>query len=276
MDPLLRGLRLLDVDVLREDLVPQGISAFRAVLEGRRVLRVGRRGKNVLVRLEGGRVLLVNLGMTGRLLASGPGTSGTDSNHPGVYLHLEGGLRVTYDDVRRFGCLEALGPARWRERNRTLGPEPLSTRFTAEEMAAGLASSRSPVRSWLLDQRRIAGVGNIYANEALWRARVHPLRPASSLMPDDARRLHGELRRVLRAAIRARGTTLRDYRDAAGGEGSFGTLLRVYGREGMPCLRCGTPVERIVLSNRSAFLCPRCQPFPVGLAAPGALAAGPS
>lgn len=264
----------MEITVLREDLVPQGTPAFRALLEGRRIRRVARRGKNVVIRLEGGRVLLVNLGMTGRLLACHPSASDPVSSHPGVHLLLDGGLRVIYDDVRRFGCLEALGPARWRDRNRTLGPEPLSAGFTVENMAARLTGSTSPIRSWLLDQRRIAGVGNIYANEALWRARVHPLRPASSLTPEEVRRLHRALRGILRAAIRARGTTLRDYRDATGGEGSFGTLLRVYGREGDPCPRCGAPVVRTVLSNRSAFFCPRCQPSPAGGAAPGAAAFG--
>jgi formamidopyrimidine-DNA glycosylase len=247
------------VAVLRGDLVPQGASHFQAGLEGRRILRVERRGKNVVVRLEGGRVLLVNLGMTGRLLAAPTGTAGTASTHPGVVFRLDDGLRVIYDDVRRFGCLEALGAAGWQERTRRLGPEPLAAGFTAATLAAGLASSRSPIRSWLLDQRRIAGVGNIYANEALWQARVHPLRAASSLAPGEVRSLHRALRRVLRAAIRARGTTLRDYRDASGGEGSFGPLLRVYGREGDACPRCGATVERRVLSNRSTFFCPRCQ-----------------
>lgn len=233
---------------------------------------MGRRGKNVLFRLEGGRALLVNLGMTGRLLAGVPGAP-AEAGHPGVRLELDDGSRVTYDDVRRFGCLEALGPGEWRARNRSLGPEPLSRGFTADRLGEALSRSVSPIRSWLLDQRRVAGIGNIYANEALWRARVHPLRPAASLDPDEVRRLHREVRRVLRAAIRARGTTLRDYRDAAGGEGSFGALLRVYGREGAPCPRCRTPVARLVLSNRSAFYCPRCQTLPAadpagGLAGP--------
>lgn len=222
---------------------------------------MGRRGKNVLFRLDGGRALLVNLGMTGRLLLPGPGGA-AEARHCGVRIHFHDGTALTYDDVRRFGALEILGARDWRRRNRALGPEPLSAGFTAGVLVGSLSGSRSPIRSWLLDQRRVAGVGNIYANEALWEARIHPLRPASSLDPGEARRLHRALRRILRAAIEARGTTLRDYRDASGDEGSFAHLLRVYGRDGRPCPRCGTEVERGVLSNRSIFVCRRCQPDP--------------
>lgn len=222
----------------------------------------------MLFRLDGGRALLVNLGMTGRLLLPAPGQAGVQAAHCGIRIHFEDGTPLTYDDVRRFGALEILGAAAWRERTRTLGPEPLSAGFTAEVLATSLSRSRSPIRSWLLDQRKVAGVGNIYANEALWEARIHPLRPASSLDRPAVRRLHRALRRILRAAIEARGTTLRDYRDAGGGEGSFGHLLRVYGRDGLPCPRCGTAVERGVLSNRSIFVCRRCQPGS-GITLPG-------
>lgn len=251
----------MDVSILRADLVPQGPDAFRSAIEGRTVVRVGRRGKNVLLRLDGGGALLVNLGMTGRLLAWSTSGYPPDARHPAVVLHLDGGASLVYDDVRRFGRLEVLSRREWRERNRVLGPEPLSRAFTPPVLATAVALSVAPIRSWLLDQRRVAGVGNIYANEALWRAGIHPVRPAASLTATEAEGLHRELRRVLRAAIRARGTTLRDYRDASGGEGSFGGLLRVYGREGEPCTRCHSIVERLVLSNRSAFLCPRCQPL---------------
>lgn len=254
-----RGKAIRRVEVLRPDLLPQGESSFRRRLEGRSIRSVGRRGKNVVLRLDRG-VLLVNLGMTGRMLApESPGIHPA-AGHPGVLLHLEGGGIVTYDDARRFGRLEVLTPREWQERTRSLGPEPLARSFTPDRLRAALARSRSPIRSWLLDQRRVAGVGNIYANEALWRARIHPSRPAASLDGAEGARLHRELRRVLRSAIRARGTTIRDYRDPGGGQGSFGGLLRVYGRAGEPCPRCSTPVERWVLSNRSCFLCPRCQP----------------
>jgi len=250
------------VVVVRPDLLPQGEEAFCARLLGTVVQGVGRRGKNVLFHLQGGGALLVNLGMTGRLLLSERDGGILDSAHPGVWIHFDGGPLLVYDDVRRFGALEVLGAQAWKRRNRELGPEPLSPAFSAIHLHQGTSCSASPIRSWLIDQRKVAGVGNIYANEALWEARVHPLRPASSLTPAESRRLHRALRRILRAAIEARGTTLRDYRDARGAEGSFGRLLRVYGCDGRPCPRCGTLVERGVLSSRSFFVCPRCQKAP--------------
>jgi formamidopyrimidine-DNA glycosylase len=168
--------------------------------------------------------------------------------------------RLLFDDTRRFGAVECLAADAWAERDRALGPEPLDDAFTAGDLHAALGRSRSPVRSWLLDQRRIAGVGNIYANEALHGAGIDPRRPARSVGRDEARRLHSALRDVLSRAIEARGTTLRDYRDAEGGTGAFAGLLAVYGRHGEPCPRCKAAVERVVFGNRSAFLCPRCQP----------------
>ena len=162
--------------------------------------------------------------------------------------------------MRRFGSLEVLAPAAWRERAAALGPEPLDGDWDPERLGRDLAASRSPVRSWLLDQRKVAGVGNIYANEALHRAGLHPRRPARSLSGAEVEALHGALRAVLEEAIHARGTTIRDYRDAAGRSGTFARELRVYGREDEPCRGCGTPIRRIVFGGRSAFLCPRCQP----------------
>ncbi len=222
---------------------------------------VGRRGKNVVLELSGGAALVVNLGMTGRLLFAPAGERGT-ATHPGVTFRLVGGDRLVYDDVRRFGELRWLTSEEWARWSDRLGPEPLGSAFTRARLGRDLAASRSPVRSWLLDQRRVAGVGNIYANEALHLAGIHPATPARDVSPDGVGALHRALRRVLRSAIRARGTTLRDYRDALGGEGSFGPRLVVYGRDGQPCTRCGAGVERMVISNRSAFYCPSCQPPP--------------
>ncbi|MGD2069068.1 MAG: zinc finger domain-containing protein, partial [Gemmatimonadota bacterium] len=167
---------------------------------------------------------------------------------------------LVFDDTRRFGTVECMDPAGWEAFDGRLGVEPLSPRFTARRLQELLSRSRSPLRSWLLDQGRVAGVGNIYAVESLWRARLHPRRPARSLDLSEARRLHRALRHILRNAVEAGGTTIRDYRDAGGRRGSFVRRLAVYGREGEACLRCRTSVERLVFGNRSAFLCPRCQP----------------
>ena len=262
LQSLLPGKMIRAVHVLWSDVLAMRADAFRAALRNKRIQRVHRRGKKVVLVLEEGTRLVVSLGMTGRLLALLPDvpTPPARATHPAVRFFFEGGGTLLYDDVRRFGTLECLSAEAWDARSRTLGPEPLSSAFTARKLAQGLAHSITPVRSWLLDQRRVAGVGNIYASEALWRARVHPVRPARTLTGREAGRLHRSLRRVLREAVEGRGTTLRDYRTAEGEPGSFSLSLSVYGREGSGCPRCSTPVERIVFANRSAFLCPRCQP----------------
>ncbi|MHB1192557.1 MAG: bifunctional DNA-formamidopyrimidine glycosylase/DNA-(apurinic or apyrimidinic site) lyase [Longimicrobiales bacterium] len=255
------GERIAGVDIIHGDVLRTSPHSLRARLRGRVIESVGRRGKNVLLLLDGGIVLAVNLGMTGRLLpfATTPRGAGSPT-HPAVRVHFQGGGVLVFDDQRRFGTFEALEPAEWAERDRRMGPEPLARAFTPGRLAGDLTGSRSPVRSWLLDQRRIAGVGNIYALEALHRAGIHPLCAANRVGAPAAARLHRALRDVLRAAIRRRGTTIRDYRDADGSEGAYAARLRVYGREGEPCPACGTAVARVVLSNRSAYFCPACQP----------------
>jgi formamidopyrimidine-DNA glycosylase len=199
--------------------------------------------------------------MTGRLLVALPGER-CESRHPAITFLLDHGGRLVYDDVRRFGSLDVLDRSRWRAWSQGLGPEPLSRSFTARSLRHDLGHSRTPIRSWLLDQKKIAGIGNIYANEALFLAKIHPYRPAGSLGDVETRALHRALRKILRSAVEARGTTLRDYRDPLGQQGSFGPQLAVYGREGGPCPRCGGVVMRTVFGNRSAFFCSRCQPEP--------------
>ena len=284
--PLLEGRTIRHLEVVYEDVLPQDVGTVRRAVRERRIDGVSRRGKNLVLFLTdraraedslpaGGSpskdtdptdtVLLVNLGMTGRLLVvpdppPPERTSGEGPTHPALRFPLDDGRTLVYDDIRRFGRVEALAPEEWRERSRSLGPEPLDPTLTPRDLVDRLGSSRSPIRNVLLDQKRIAGVGNIYANEALHRAGIHPRRTAESLDEEDFGRLLAELRRLLAAAIEAGGTTIQDYRDASGRRGRYSRHLRVYDREGRPCRRCGEPIERIVFGNRSAFLCPRCQP----------------
>ena len=259
--PHVTGRTVTGVDVVHADVLRVDPAAFTRAVSGLAISSVERRGKNVVMPLTGNRVLAVNLGMTGKLLPFPTVAIGSAApSHPAVRFHLDDGSLLVFDDTRRFGTVECLEPALWLERSARMGPEPLARAFTARRLHAGLQRSRSPMRSWLLDQRRIAGVGNIYANEALYLAGIDPRRPARDVDPDVAARLHGALRRVLRNAIRQGGTTLRDYRTAQGEKGRYGSALGVYGRAGEPCRRCGTAIERVVFGNRSAFLCPRCQP----------------
>jgi formamidopyrimidine-DNA glycosylase len=259
--PTVAGRRLARVEVLHADVLRQPRRRLAAAVRGRRITDVERRGKNVVLRMDDRSVVAVNLGMTGGLTP----VLGTDAprsrpTHPAVRFRFHGGGCLVFDDQRRFGTVEALTDEEWAERSGRLGPEPLEPSFTARVLHRRLSASRSPVRSWMLDQRRIAGVGNIYAAEALHLAGIHPRRPARAVDFAGARRLHRCLRSVLRAAIDHGGTTIRDYRDAQGDAGEYAPRLHVYGREGAPCHRCGSPVERLVFSGRSAFFCPSCQP----------------
>ena len=260
LSPHLPGRRILAVEVHRQDLLREAKSSFRRGLEGRKISAVARRGKNILLHLSGDKVLLVNLGMTGQLLFR-PGSAAEDPPpHRALTFSLSAGGFLLYTDVRRFGHLLRFSREAWEQESRRLGPEPLGSGLTAIRLHTALQASRTPIRSWLLDQTRLAGIGNIYAAESLFRAGIHPTRSSRSLTPEESKRLLAGIRSVLREAIRARGTTLRDFRTASGERGGFGPALRVYGRDGEECSLCKAPVQRIVFANRSAFFCPRCQP----------------
>ena len=254
------GARITGTRVLHADLLDMPAGRFARTLKNRVIRGVSRRGKNVVIEADGPTHIVVNLGMTGGLFPLAPREMNAGVTHPGVRFRLGPAGQLVYNDARRFGRLrlfDAGGFAAW---SATLGPEPLGPGFTAARLAADLPRSRSPLRSWLLDQRRVAGVGNIYANEALYRAGLDPRRRAHTVSGAEAVALREAIVDVLAEAIQARGTTIRDYRDAEGDGGGFGPRLRVYGRNGEPCLVCGTPIQRVVFGNRSAFLCPTCQP----------------
>lgn len=255
------GATLRGADVPQPDILAPGLEpdALHAAVTGKVLEGVGRRGKNVVLELAGHTRIMVNLGMTGRLVVD-DSPRAAELAHIAARFRLHDGRTLLFDDTRRFGRIELLDRNGWKERNRALGAEPLSRSFTGRKLHALTSASRTPIRNWLLDQRRIAGVGNIYAVEALFRARIHPARPANSLSETETARLHRALRAVLRDAIRARGTTFSDYRDGSGEEGRFEARLQAYGRAGALCTRCGkAEIERVVLSNRSAFFCRCCQ-----------------
>lgn len=276
---LLQGATVKHADVLAPPLTAADLDRR---LAGRRIERVGRHGKNVLFTLAFGAPrgagrppqstpreaertdeplrMLVNLGMTGRLVLAGM-PAASSLGHVAVRFRMEEG-DLLYDDVRRFGRIELHEPASWAERIRTIGIDPMTDAFATEALHDLTSRSRTPIRTWLLDQRHVAGIGNIYASEALFRARVHPGVPARSLTQEDAGRLRHAIQEVLAEAIDARGTTFSDYRDATGEAGDFAMRLRVYDREGEPCLACGASIERAVITNRSAFFCPVCQQRP--------------
>jgi formamidopyrimidine-DNA glycosylase len=232
-------------------------------LEGERVRLVDRRGKYLVVRFESGRALLIHLRMTGSL-RHGAGTTGggesRDDPHLRAVVTLDDGSDVIYRDVRRFGTWLLLEPSEVDEYIDTrVGREPLDAAYRATHLAERLEKRRAPIKAALLDQRTLAGVGNIYADEALWRAKVHPLTPASELTPDEVKAVHKGVRESLRAGVRRQGSTLRDYRLPDGSRGRAQERFEVYGRAGEPCRRCGTPIDKIRAAGRGTWYCPTCQ-----------------
>jgi formamidopyrimidine-DNA glycosylase len=245
---------------------------FAARLVGRRIAAVRRRGKFVVLELDGGEALIVSLRMTGQLLFREQGNS--EDRFVRAVLSFDDGTVLRFADTRKFGRMAIVDLADLsetrRERrtvgaplHRSLGVEPLSRRFTVRWLTAMLRRrGRAAVKPLLLDQREIAGIGNIYDIEALWRARIHPLRPAGSLRPAEVTRLHEAIRWVLRKGIRYGGASRRDYVDARGNEGRMQREFNVYGRAGEPCPRCGRAIVRSVVGGRGTFHCPRCQRAP--------------
>ena len=254
---LLPGARIQQVEVARPDLIEDDTPAgFAAKIEGKKIRGVVRRAKNIVMDL-GGERLLVNLGMTGRLLVARK--KDEEPTHLGVRISLDKGRELRYHDVRRFGRLWTMTDAEWQAWDGELGMEPLSDEFTTEWLVQAAGRSKVAVKVWLMDQKRVVGVGNIYASEALFRARVDPRRPANTLTVDELARVRDGVREVLQESIDFRGTTFLDYRDARGEEGAFAERLKVYDREGRPCPGCKGNIERIVQGGRSTFFCPSCQ-----------------
>ena len=266
---------------------PQPPERFAAEIAGATIRRVGRRAKTVLIHLEDGRVMTVALRMTGALLVVPEGTP--PDPYVRVAFTFEDGRELRYRDVRKFGRiglwpgggLRSVGAGRGSRSRRIAegaktyrigevfsghGPEPLSRGFTVERLKERLARRSAKLKTLLLDQSFIAGVGNIYADEALWRARLHPLRAADTLDPDEVRRLHRAIRTVLRQGIANRGSSFSDYVSADGQPGDNAERLMVYPRTDQPCYRCGRPIRRIVVAQRSTHFCPRCQAEPVASA----------
>jgi formamidopyrimidine-DNA glycosylase len=246
-------VRVHKADVLRNSKAP----AFARALEGRRITKLARRAKHLVFLLDDGLRMVIQPRMTGSLSVT---KRPTRDPYAVLEFSLDGGRVLTFRDVRRLGAVHLLSPTKWQAYTARIGPEPLERGFTPARMADVLAGGRLAVKKALMDQRRLAGVGNIYANEALWIARIDPSRPAAGLRPAEIARVHRAVVDVLRRAVNGRGTTVRDYRTGTGGPGTFQGRLAVYERAGEPCLRCG---RRIALTHaidqRATYFCPWCQ-----------------
>ncbi|MBW0158078.1 bifunctional DNA-formamidopyrimidine glycosylase/DNA-(apurinic or apyrimidinic site) lyase [Sedimentimonas flavescens] len=265
--PAMEGRLIVQAEVNRPDLrwpLPENMAGR---LTGARVVQLRRRSKYILADLDRGESLLIHLGMSGRMLVSGVMLGGFHLDHPApqkhdhVVLHMEGGARVTFNDARRFGAMDLVRTDReeayWLLAG--LGPEPFGNDFHEDYLVARLKGRATPIKAALLDQRVVAGLGNIYVSEVLFRAGIDPRRQAGKIA---ARRVAGLvpiIREVLAEAIEAGGSSLRDHRQADGELGYFQHSFRVYDREDEPCITCATPIRRIVQSGRSSFFCPSCQ-----------------
>ncbi len=258
--PVLEGATIVDAEIVDPRLTrPVEPGLVAGALVGERIAEVDRRGKYLLIRLGSGRTLVVHLRMTGSLRHAPSGGLPEDA-HRRATLRLDTGTDVAYRDVRRFGTWELLDEGHLRPYLATrLGPEPLGASFSAARLAQLAAGRTAPVKSFLLDQRRIAGIGNIYADEALWRARVHPRRPAGELDAEEIARLHRAIRAALRKGVALQGSTLREYVTPNGTPGGMQREFHVYGRHGEPCDRCGSAIERTVIGGRGTWFCPSCQ-----------------
>ena len=272
LDAMVRGARIVEFVVRKADVLREGSpESFNAALVGTVIVRAWRRAKLVVLDLahdgQAGDAssqarwhYVVQPRFTGGLLVDDGSVAEAERAYVATTLVLADGRALHYRDVRRLGTVTLMSPQRWSEYEGGLGIEPLDPRLDDAEFSALLRSSRVPIKSFLMDQRRLAGIGNIYGNEALWRSEIDPSREARSLTGAEAARLRTALRETLLASIEARGTSFRDYRDARGERGRFVEQLAAYGRAGEPCLRCGRRlVGTHAIDGRSTVFCATCQ-----------------
>jgi formamidopyrimidine-DNA glycosylase len=294
LHPRVTGRVVTAVEVADAKVSPSSAAELHQAFTGRRIVDTARRGKWLILQLGPAEVAPTSAGppdlAAGSPPAAGPAAAGPAAVQEGpvemlavVHLRMTGrllfepdaerprccprftlrfddGSKVFFYDVRRFGGLWAVPAAHADRFFAGLGIEPLSDDFTVGELRSLLAGRRTPLKAFLLDQRRLAGVGNIYADEALFRARLHPLRPAGSVGPREAQRLHAAVRETLQLGIDHEGSSVESFVDPAGDRGRFQEILNVYQRTGEPCRACGTPIRRITLGGRGTHFCPRCQP----------------
>jgi formamidopyrimidine-DNA glycosylase len=254
------GRVLAEVEQRRPDLRWPLPERFAERLTGRRVLRLDRRAKFILAHLDDGQVWMTHLGMSGRMCVA-PGAAPPPGPHDHLTFRTDAGVTITFQDHRRFGMMDLVAEARLGEHRllRELGPEPLGNGFNGPALSAALARKMTPIKAALLDQKVVAGLGNIYVSEALFRAGVSPRRLAGTVAGARAERLAPAIRQVLEEAIAAGGSSLRDYVQSSGELGCFQHAFRVYDRSGEPCPACAAPIRRIVQSGRSTYYCGRCQ-----------------
>ncbi|MGC1679498.1 MAG: bifunctional DNA-formamidopyrimidine glycosylase/DNA-(apurinic or apyrimidinic site) lyase [Candidatus Binataceae bacterium] len=255
---VITGARISQIALRRK---PPG--DFTAQITGRKIREIARRAKYLIVDLDGDHIILVHLGMSGSLTHRRPGFDGADFDprHDHIEFFLDDETRLVFNDPRRFGIvrLMARDAMAASAELRAIGPEPFSKAFNAKYLSDKARGRRAAIKNLIMDQRIVAGVGNIYASEILFHARVRPTRRAGKVTAAEMEKISAFTREVLRAAIGSRGTTFRSYRDSKGRPGRFAARLQVYGREGKRCYTCSTAIRNVVVGQRASFYCPRCQ-----------------
>jgi formamidopyrimidine-DNA glycosylase len=261
LDGAIRGRKIKKVSVRKADVLREvSARSIARRLRDATILRSWRRAKLVVIDLDTGDRIVVQPRFTGALLIDDGTFTGSELNYSTLRLDLDDGRALHYADVRRLGTVALMDADRFEEYSGKLGVEPLDRAFTAEHLSAVLRATSQPVKKVLMEQRKIAGIGNIYANEALWRARIDPSRPGAAITLEEAKLLRDSIVAVLGEAIEARGTSFRDYRDARGKRGTFVDKLQAYGRGGLPCLRCGSKlVMTHAVDGRATTMCFKCQ-----------------
>ncbi len=251
--PHVLGRRITAVEIFWEKMVKRpSVKEFRSRVIGHRIDGITRRGKDLLFQLDSGEKLVMHMKMTGSLLVNTD-----DDTYTRASFQLDDGTKISFRDPRKFGAM-------WLSRDGSdveskLGPEPLEPGFTVAALENRLRGRVAPIKAAIIDQSVLAGVGNMYADEALYEAKIHPLRPASSLTKEEIRRLHRAIRRVLNAAIGNKGASVRNYYRPGGDLGTAHFEFRVAHGQGQNCPRDGTPIERITVRNRGTYFCPKCQ-----------------
>jgi formamidopyrimidine-DNA glycosylase len=261
LDGAIRGRKIKKVSVRKADVLREvSARSIARRLRDATILRSWRRAKLVVIDLDTGDRIVVQPRFTGALLIDDGTFTGSELDYSTLRLDLDDGRALHYADVRRLGTVALMDADRFEEYSGKLGIEPLDRAFTATHLSAVLRATSQPVKKVLMEQRKIAGIGNIYANEALWRARIDPSRPGASVTLEQASLLRDSIVAVLGEAIEARGTSFRDYRDARGKRGTFVEKLEAYGRGGLPCRRCGAKlVSTHAVDGRATTMCVKCQ-----------------
>jgi len=261
LDGAIRGRKIKKVSVRKADVLREvSARSIARRLRDATILRSWRRAKLVVIDLDTGDRIVVQPRFTGALLIDDGTFTGSELDYSTLRLDLDDGRALHYADVRRLGTVALMNADRFEEYSGKLGIEPLDRSFTAEHLSAVLRATSQPVKKVLMEQRKIAGIGNIYANEALWRARIDPSRPGAAITLEEAKLLRDSIVAVLGEAIEARGTSFRDYRDARGKRGTFVDKLEAYGRGGLPCRRCGSKlVMTHAIDGRATTMCVKCQ-----------------